>query len=62
MHSGRCCECTVFLTRREDFSDMNAVYADFFGASLPARSTVIVAALARSDHCVEIEAIAHRFP
>ena len=36
---------TVYLTRGEDFSAMNAVYARRFGDHRPARSTVIVAAL-----------------
>ena len=36
---------TVFLTRAEDFTPLNAVYARRFGTHRPARSTVIVAAL-----------------
>jgi 2-iminobutanoate/2-iminopropanoate deaminase len=36
---------TVYLTRAEDFAEMNAVYARRFGEHRPARSTVIVAAL-----------------
>jgi 2-iminobutanoate/2-iminopropanoate deaminase len=35
----------VYLTRAEDFAEMNAVYARRFGEHRPARSTVIVAAL-----------------
>ncbi|MBU2536479.1 MAG: RidA family protein [Chloroflexi bacterium] len=49
---------TVFLTRAEDFSKMNEVYKTYFTEDLPARSTVIVAALARPEIVVEIECIA----
>jgi reactive intermediate/imine deaminase len=48
---------TVFLADIKDFSGMNEVYAEFFGDSKPARSTV-QAALARPELLVEIEAIA----
>ncbi len=48
---------TVFLADLEDFQQVNAVYAEFFGAHRPARSTVQVARLPR-DARVEIEAIA----
>jgi 2-iminobutanoate/2-iminopropanoate deaminase len=51
---------TVFLTRMEDFAAMNEVYQSFFPEPLPARSTVGVAALARPELLVEIEAIALR--
>jgi 2-iminobutanoate/2-iminopropanoate deaminase len=40
-----------------DFSAMNAVYAEFFGDSKPARSTVEVSRLPK-DVLVEIEMIA----
>jgi 2-iminobutanoate/2-iminopropanoate deaminase len=36
---------TVYLTRAEDFAELNAAYARRFGEHRPARSTVIVAAL-----------------
>jgi len=36
---------TVFLTRADDFTPLNAVYARRFGTHRPARSTAIVAAL-----------------
>ncbi len=49
---------TVFLTRAEDFPRMNEVYKTYFTKDLPARSTVIVAALARPEMVVEIECIA----
>ncbi len=48
---------TVFLTNMDDFKTMNAVYAEFFTAAPPARSTVQVARLP-AGACVEIEAIA----
>lgn len=51
---------TVFLTRAEDFPKMNEVYRTYFTKDLPSRSTVIVAALARSEMVVEIEGIAYR--
>ena len=50
---------TVFLADMNDFAAMNQVYAEFFTASPPARSTVQVARLPR-DVRVEIEAVALR--
>lgn len=47
---------TVFLNDLHDFQQMNSVYQDFFGDSLPARSTV-QAKLPKGAK-VEIEAIA----
>lgn len=48
---------TVFLRDMADFTRMNAVYAEFFKADPPARSTVQVVALPKGV-AVEIEAIA----
>jgi len=48
---------TVFLRDMNEFSQMNAVYAEFFTENHPARSTVQVAALPKNG-AVEIEAIA----
>ena len=48
---------TVFLKDMNDFSKMNAIYAEFLGESPPARSTVAVAALPKGA-LVEIEAVA----
>lgn len=48
---------TVFLADMADFSAMNAVYAEVFGAQAPARSTVQVAGLPKGAK-VEIEALA----
>ncbi|MFQ5996169.1 MAG: RidA family protein [Dehalococcoidales bacterium] len=51
---------TVFLVKAEDFTKMNEVYKSYFTKDFPARSTVIVAALARPEVIVEIEGIAYR--
>ena len=48
---------TVFLRTMTDFAAMNAVYAGYFGANPPARSTVAVAGLPK-DCSVEIECLA----
>ena len=47
---------TVFLRDMADFPKMNAIYADFFPADPPARSTIAVAGLPKGA-VVEIEAI-----
>jgi 2-iminobutanoate/2-iminopropanoate deaminase len=49
---------TVFLTSMADFAAMNEVYAKYFTADFPARSTVQVAALPKGAN-IEIEVIAH---
>jgi len=48
---------TVFLRDMADFARMNEVYARYFAANAPARSTVQVARLPR-DVSVEIDVIA----
>src|SRR6266540_2814934 len=48
---------TVFLVDMRDFANMNSVYAEFFPANPPARSTVQVSALPKNA-LVEIECIA----
>lgn len=48
---------TVFLKNLAEFGEMNEVYAGYFGAQPPARSTIEVARLPR-DCRIEIEAIA----
>ena len=50
-------KATVFMTDLAHFGDMNAVYATYFGAPFPARSTVQVVALPRGAQ-VEIEVVA----
>ena len=49
---------TVFMTNLADFAGMNEVYAKYFTADFPARSTVQVAALPKGAS-VEIEVVAH---
>jgi 2-iminobutanoate/2-iminopropanoate deaminase len=53
----RVVKTTVFLRSMDDFPAVNAVYAEVFGESRPARSTVQVTRLPR-EVAVEIEAIA----
>lgn len=53
----RVVKTTVFLADMNDFARMNEVYARFFGATRPARSTVQAARLPR-DVKVEIEVVA----
>lgn len=50
---------TVFLTDMADFARMNAIYAEFFPGTPPARSTIAVAGLPKNA-IVEIEAMALR--
>ena len=50
-------KCSVFLKNAQDFPAMNEVYARYFTAAPPARSTVQVARLPK-DALVEIEVIA----
>jgi 2-iminobutanoate/2-iminopropanoate deaminase len=54
---GHVVKTTVFLKDMNDFAAMNEVYAKFFTAAPPARSTVQVARLPK-DALVEIEAVA----
>lgn len=53
----RVVKTTVFLADMNDFAAMNEVYASYFGATRPARSTVQAARLPR-DVQVEIEVVA----
>jgi 2-iminobutanoate/2-iminopropanoate deaminase len=50
---------TVFLIDMNDFAAVNAVYAKYFAAFKPARSTVAVAALPKGAR-IEIDCIASR--
>ncbi len=54
---GSVVKTTVYIKDMNEFPAMNEVYAEFFGSSAPARSTVEVARLPR-DARVEIEAVA----
>ena len=50
---------TVFLKEMSDFAAINAIYAEAFGETKPARSCVAVAALPKGG-LFEIEAIARK--
>ena len=54
---GNVVKTTVFMTNLGDFAGMNEVYAKYFTADFPARSTVQVAALPKGAS-IEIEVIA----
>jgi 2-iminobutanoate/2-iminopropanoate deaminase len=54
---GHVVKTTVFLKNMSDFAAMNEVYARYFSAAPPARSTVEVAALPKGA-LVEMEVIA----
>jgi enamine deaminase RidA (YjgF/YER057c/UK114 family) len=49
----------VYLTRKEDFQGMNAVYRRYFSKPYPNRATVIVAGLMVANAVIEIVAYAH---
>jgi len=50
-------KCTILLADMNDFVEVNKVYSEFFGKSLPARAAYQVAALPKGGR-VEIEAVA----
>ena len=52
-------KCSVFLADIRDFAEMNKVYAEFFGDSKPARTTVN-AMLPAHGLKVEIDCVAYR--
>ena len=55
----RVTKVNVFLTRREDFAEMNRIYAEHFpDGRYPARTTAIVYSLPRADFLLEIECVA----
>jgi len=52
----RVVKTNVFLVRREDFDDMNRIYAAYFpDGKYPGRTTVVVAGLPSPDFLLEIE-------
>lgn len=52
----RVVKTTVYLTRFEDFAEMNRTYASYFpSGNYPARTTVVVSALPHPDFLLEIE-------
>jgi reactive intermediate/imine deaminase len=54
----RVVKTTIFLTNVSDFAAVNTVYAEFFTGTLPARSTVGVAALPGNGAKLQVDAIA----
>ncbi len=55
----RVAKVNVLLTRREDFEEMNRIYAaHFLDGKYPARTTAIVYSLPRPNFLLEIECIA----
>ena len=53
---GRVVRTTIYLTRFQDFAEMNKVYATYFPVGkFPTRSTVVVSALPHPDFLLEIE-------
>ncbi len=52
-------KCSVFLADIGDFAAMNEVYAEYFGAAKPARTTV-QATLAAQGIKVEIDCVAYK--
>jgi 2-iminobutanoate/2-iminopropanoate deaminase len=55
----RVAKVNVLLTRREDFAEMNRIYAEHFPeGKYPARTTAIVYSLPRPNFLLEIECIA----
>lgn len=59
MTYGNVVKTTIYLIDMQDFAAVNTVYAKYFDASKPARSTVAVAALPKGA-LVEIDAIAKK--
>ena len=51
--------CGVFIADGNDFAAMNEVYAEFFGAEKPARTTVVTG-FALPGMKVEIDCVAYR--
>jgi len=54
---GHVVKTTCFVTRREDFQRLDAVYSSYFPAPPPARTT-IVCGLVQPEFLFEIEAVA----
>jgi len=55
----RVAKVNVLLTRREDFEEMNRIYAAHFPSGVyPARTTAIVQSLPRPNFLLEIECVA----
>lgn len=54
----RVVKTTIFLADVNDFAAVNAVYAEYFTGTMPARSTVAVAALPGGGARLQVDAIA----
>ena len=54
-------KCNVYLVDGDDFAAMNEVYAEFFGADKPARTT-IECKFANKQMKVEIDCVAYQAP
>jgi reactive intermediate/imine deaminase len=55
----RVVKVNVMLTRREDFEEMNRIYATYFpSGNYPARTTVVVSSLPSPNFLLEIECVA----
>jgi 2-iminobutanoate/2-iminopropanoate deaminase len=52
---GRVVQCTLYITRREDYREADAGYAEVFGDNKPSRATVI-AGLTNPEFLVELVA------
>jgi 2-iminobutanoate/2-iminopropanoate deaminase len=50
--------CTVYLVEAADFAEMNSVYARHFRQPYPARTTLIVKALANPRFLAELDVVA----
>ncbi|GAA3003091.1 RidA family protein [Streptosporangium longisporum] len=53
-------QITTYLVNIDDFGGYNAVYAEYFDESGPARTTVAVRELPHPHLLIEIQAVAHR--
>ncbi|GAA3410084.1 RidA family protein [Streptosporangium vulgare] len=53
-------QITTYLVNINDFGGYNAVYAEYFDESGPARTTVAVHQLPHPHLLIEIQAVAHR--
>ncbi len=52
-------KATIYLKNMNDFSQVNEIYAQYFGQAVPARSTVEVARLPK-DVLIEVDCIAEK--
>lgn len=55
-----CVEITVFLKTMRDFAAFNRVYAEYFDADGPARTTVGIVELPHPELVVELRVVAYR--